>query len=278
MKFWRWMAIGLGVVLAGAAEAAPVVQVIPLQTATGGVQTIEASIDGKRGTFLFDSGFGVSAVTPVMAKRINCRPWGRITGFRAIGERVDSKQCQPVVLDINGFVTGLPTVTLIDLQQYMPPKSPEYAGAVGLDAFADKIVTLRTRANQIVVETRNSMRSRISHATAIPVRLVREAQGASLTVFAGVQTAAGMLWMELDTGNTGPTMVAKHASALVGLDPGQPHGQSLSMPLAKGIVVTGAVQVLDVIIDGNIGHDFLEKWDVTLDLAAGKAWLSPATT
>jgi hypothetical protein len=32
----------------------------------------------------------------------------------------------------------------------------------------------------------------------------------------------------------------------------------------------------NMIMDGNIGTRFLRDWDVTLDLARGYAWLSPA--
>lgn len=276
-QIWSVPVIAFCILIASTAHARRAPQIIPLKIVAGGLQTIEATIDGQQGTFLFDSGWGVSAVTPAMAKRINCRPWGRITGFRAIGERSDAQQCEPAKINIGEFSVLLPTVMLADMQQFMPPQSPDYAGAIGLDAFAGKTVTLRSRANRIVIETPGSARSRTARAMAIPIRLVREAQGASLTVFAGVPTAAGILWMELDTGNMGPTMIGKHAAALVGLKPDQAHGQTLTMPFVPGAIVTGPVQVLDIIIDGNIGHDFLYDWDLTLDLAAGKGWISPAT-
>jgi hypothetical protein len=31
-----------------------------------------------------------------------------------------------------------------------------------------------------------------------------------------------------------------------------------------------------LVMDGNIGTRFLIKWDLTLDLSRGRAWLAPA--
>ena len=266
-------------VLASAAAAAPVPkgQVIPLRKQAGDALSVEGSIKGQHGTFLFDSGWGLSAVTPAMADRIGCHPWGQVTGFRAIGERITSAQCQPATVTLGNRAFPLPTLAVVDVQHFMAPESPTYAGGIGLDAFAGKLVTLRSRAEQIVLETPATLKARVAHAKAIPVRLVRDVEGAALTVNAGIPTTQGMLWMELDTGNTGPTLIGRHAAALVGLDAGKAEVQDLAMPLLPGVMVHGRARVGDLIMDGDIGRDFLNQWDLTLDLAQGKAWLTPAT-
>lgn len=261
-------------VMAAVPEPAPTV--IPIQLQAGDAQSITGEIDGKRGVFLFDSGWGLSAVSPSMASLIGCKPWGQLTGFRAIGEAVHQQQCQPVTVRLGGKALHLPRVGLVDLQRYMPAGSPTYAGAIGLDAFAGKTVTLRSQARQIVIETASSLKARTTHATEVPIRLAREAQGASLSAFVGIPVASGMLWMELDTGNTGPSMVDRHVAPLLGLDPAVAHGQHINMQIVRGIAVRGQVQVLDLIMDGLIGRDFLNSWDLTLDLARGKGWLTPA--
>lgn len=250
-------------------------RVIPLHDQPGGAMSIEATVDGQRGTFLFDSGWGLSALSPVMADRIGCHPWGRLTGFRAIGERVDMKQCRSATIVLGDQHIRLPTLGYIDIQQFMPAGSPVYGGGIGLDAFAGRSVTLRMQAREIVLESPSSLRRRIAHAKPIPIRLVREVQGAALTVNVGIPTSQGTLWMELDTGNTGPTMVARHAAALVGLKPDQEIGQTVSMTIVPGAIVQGPAHVRDLIMDGNIGLDFLRRWDLTLDLARARAWIAP---
>lgn len=262
---------------AGTAGANPKAQIIPLHKEAGDALSVEGSIKGQHGTFLFDSGWGLSAVTPGMADRIGCHPWGQVTGFRAIGERITMAQCQPATVMLGNRAFPLPTLAVVDVQHFMSPGSPTYAGGIGLDAFAGRVVTLRSLAEKIVLETPATLKVRIAHARAIPIRLVRDVEGAALTVNAGIQTPRGMLWMEMDTGNTGPTLVGRHAAALVGLNSGDEDVQELTMPLVPGVVVHGRVRVRDLIMDGDIGRDFLNQWDLTLDLAHEKGWLTPAT-
>ena len=262
---------------AGTAASTSKAQIIPLHKEAGDALSVEGSIKGQHGTFLFDSGWGLSAVTPGMADRIGCRPWGQVTGFRAIGERITSAQCQPTTVTLGNRAFPLPTLAVVDVQHFMSPESPTYAGGIGLDAFAGKAVTLRSRAEQIVLETPVTLKARVAHAKAIPIRLVRDVEGAALTVNAGIPTTQGTLWMELDTGNTGPTLIGRHAAALVGLNPDKEDVQDLAMPLVPGVVVHGRARVRDLIMDGDIGCDFLNQWDLTLDLAHEKGWLTPAT-
>lgn len=271
-----WLAMFATLMPLASAQARETDRVIPLHDEAGGAMSIEASIDGQRGIFLFDSGWGVSALSPVMADRVGCRPWGQLTGFRAIGERVDMRQCRPATIVLGDQRIRLPTLVYVDIQRFMPPGSPVYGGGLGLDMFAGRIVTLRARARQIVLESPASLEKRIAHARPIPIRLVREVQGAALTVDVGVPTPQGMLWMELDTGNSGPTMIARHAAALVGLKPDQELGQNVSMTIVPGAVVQGPALVRDLIMDGKIGLDFLRRWDLTLDLDRGRAWLAPS--
>ena len=261
---------------AGTAAATPKAQTIPLHKEAGDALSVEGSIKGKHGTFLFDSGWGLSAVTPGTADRIGCHPWGQVTGFRAIGERITSAQCQPATVTLGNRAFPLPTLAVVDMQHFMPPGSPTYAGGIGLDAFAGRLVTLRSSAGEIVLETPATLKVRIAHARAIPIRLVRDVEGAALTVNVGIPTTQGTLWMELDTGNTGPTLIGRHAAALVGLKSDGEGVQDLAMPLMPGVVVHSRARVQDLIMDGDIGRDFLNQWDLTLDLAHEKGWLTPA--
>ena len=44
------------------------------------------------------------------------------------------------------------------------------------------------------------------------------------------------------------------------------------------VPVQGTARMLDhMAIDGNLGVTFLRDWDVTLDLATGRAWVAPAS-
>ena len=85
--------------------------------------------------------------------------------------------------------------------------------------------------------------------------------------------------MEIDCGNGGANVIGKHLAPLMKLDPGKKEPQPASFMIAGGIPVEGMARVNETLtMDGNIGTRFLIKWDLTLDLAKGRAWLAPATT
>jgi hypothetical protein len=271
--FTAWLAIAA---TTAAAQTNPPAKIINLRAVAGGGQTLDAAIDGHAGAFLFDSGWGVSSVTPHYAELIGCKPWGKMFGFRATGERVDAERCNSAVLNLAGVALEMPTLGVIDLMKYMPKSVVTYAGALGLDAFDGRAITIRSRARQLILESPGSLAARVTRAHRVPIRLVRDVQGAALSADIGVPTASGMIWLELDTGNYGGTMIGRHVAQLVGLDPKAKGGQDLHMQIIPGITVAGRARIGDYIMDGNIGEDFLDQWDLTLDLSNGRGWLAPA--
>lgn len=56
-----------------------------------------------------------------------------------------------------------------------------------------------------------------------------------------VPTDAGPAWMGLDTGNNGPTMIASHVAALVGLKPAADAPQTFAVALKPGLVLRDKV-------------------------------------
>ena len=104
---------------------------------------------------------------------------------------------------------------------------------------------------------------------------MRDAEGVSLTVNGAVQTPQGTAWMELDTGNSSGLFVGNHIAPLLGMKPDTSSPVSGSMTLANGILVSGSTRTGNLIMDGNIGAEFLNRWILTLDLDKGRAWLAP---
>jgi hypothetical protein len=88
-----------------------------------------------------------------------------------------------------------------------------------------------------------------------------------------------MAWMELDSGNGGANVIGKHLAAIMGLDPEKKELQKTSFQIAGGIPVEGDVRVNPTLtMDGNIGTRLMINWDVTFDLANGRAWMAPVKT
>ncbi|MGA2366697.1 MAG: hypothetical protein ABSG12_14525 [Steroidobacteraceae bacterium] len=190
------------------------------------------------------------------------------------GERLDSPHCDGLVFTLGdqSFVANVAIV--LDIMQFIGPDVPHVDGAIGLDLLYDHAVTILPR-KELIIESDASLATRIARAQELPMRLVKDAEGVSISVDGAVPTPAGMAWFELDSGNGGSLVVANHIAPLLGLpvDAGAPIESGFS--LANGIRVEGKIRTKDLIMDGNIGAQFLNHWALTLDLQRDRAWLAP---
>jgi len=251
--------------------------VIELSPHPGGtaMMTMRVNVRGHEGIFIFDTGGGISYISPAFAQRVSCKPWGQITGFMLTGQRLDMLRCDGLSFDIQGRRFAVPISGVFDIMKHMPPNVPQIDGSIGLDVFAGQAITLSLAHRTLVVESPASLAARTRHSREVPIRLVREAGGVALAVEVAVPTPEGMAWMELDSGNGGANVIGKHLAPLLNLDPGKKEPQPASFKIAGGIPVEGMARVNDTLImDGNIGTRFLQKWDLTLDLSKGRAWLA----
>jgi hypothetical protein len=241
--------------------------------------TVRASVNGHERTFAFDSGEGVSMISPELAQAIGCKPWGQVTGIRMNGERIDAPHCDDITFDVAGQHLAAPSVIVFDLMKFFKPGEPRLDGSLGFDLFAGRAITFEFSGRSIVLESPASLATRVAHGTEVPIRIVRDAEGLALTVDVGVPTPEGMAWMELDSGGGNSIIIGKHIASLFKLDPESKGMQQVSFTLAGKIPVTAPARVMDhMIMDGNINVPFLRNWDVTLDFATGRAWVAPAKT
>ncbi len=165
---------------------------------------------------------------------------------------------------------------MLDLAPLVGPELPPLSGLVALDIFAGKAITIRPLAHEFVVETASSFRDRMKGAHQVPVRLVRDVEGVALSVDGAVDTPASRAWMELDIANLGPVLVGEHVATSLGLSAIEADRQPAGFALAGGVPVRGPARVSRLIMDGDISQGVLRRWDITLDLANGRAWFEPA--
>lgn len=250
--------------------------IIPLEPYLDVLWSFQGEVDGKPRRFLLDTAGGITVISQPFADAIGCKPWGRVTGFRMRGDRVDLPRCDDVGLKAAGLPLTAPTAGVIDFSTLLPKDAPPLDGSVALDAFAGRAVTLDLAGRRLIVETPDSLKARARDGVEVPVRFSREAMGLALTPFVAAPTAKGRIWLELDCGSTGALVIGKHVADLLGLDPAIQKGQSVDMTLVGGPKISGKVLVEDMILDGNIGVPALAQWVVTLDLANERAWIAPA--
>ena len=263
----------LAAALPVAAQPAPPAQpvTLPLEPYLGVLWAFQAK-DGGR--YLLDTAGGLTAITPAAAKAAGCEPWGRITGHRMRGDRVDLARCDKVTIDAAGVTLAPPTVGVFDFSKLLPPDAPTLQGSVALDAFAGRAVTLDLGGQRLIVETPDSLKARVKGAAEVPVRFARDAGGLALTPFVPVPTPKGPVWMELDSGSNGAVVVAQHNAALLGLNPDAKERQPFTLAIQDGPKADVQALVMDLVIDGNIGVPVLKDWVVTLDLAGERAWIA----
>jgi hypothetical protein len=272
------MTLTAGLIASFFAAAAGAQTTIPLTLFMGKIPAFRASVNGHEGFFLFDTGGGISVLSPEFAHFSGCTPWGQMTGFRMTGERLDFQRCDAAAFNIAGTHLKTPTAGVFDIMSLAPKTAPHLDGSLALDIFAGQVVTLDVSGRTLTIETPRSFRARIRNTKEVPARLVRDAQGAALSVAAAVATRSGLAWMELDSGNDGSFAIANHIAPFFGLKPNGKEPQPISFSLGGLIPVKGTALTSNLIMDGNIGEQFFPQWAVTFDLKAGRLWISPSTT
>lgn len=100
-----------------AASSPREVQIVPLAVHQQKQFTVEAVVAGKPRRFLFDTGEGITMISPALAKEIGCEPWGNITAIRMTGDRLDLKRCDDVRFAVGGRTFVAPSVIVYDLSE-----------------------------------------------------------------------------------------------------------------------------------------------------------------
>jgi hypothetical protein len=161
------------------------------------------------------------------------------------------------VLDLDALLGGLPPV----------------AGIVSLETFAGQSLTIDLRGRRLVVESAKSLVERSRGSSELQVRVARPSAGAALDVFVAIEGKHGPLWFELDCGNLAPVLVAPHAYVELGLEPPAAGKTKEAALVLRGLgPVACEIQTKELIYDGLLDAAFFERYLVTLDLAAGRAW------
>jgi aspartyl protease len=271
------LGIGLFVVLSLLSAAAKTVekpQIIKLQRFRKALWKVHVTVKGKPGDFLLDTGGGVTLLAHEFANGLDCKFWGRTTGFNMFGKRSEGPHCDNVPITAGDVALTPVNVGKIDFGDQFPgDKNPD--GLLSLDAFDGKAITLDQTAATLTIETPASLARRTKGMRDLPFRVSRECSARCLSVFLGVPTPEGMTWLILDSGAGGASLISKDHAKIFGLDP-QGKEQRLKYEVAPGFPVDSPVLVTDMIMDGNLGQPFMSQYVITMDLANSRLWLAKA--
>ena len=246
-------------------------QVIKLQRFRKALWKMHVTVKGKPGDFLFDTGGGNTLLTDDYLKGIDCKFWGRTTGYNMFGKRNEGPHCDNVQIMAGDVALTPVSIGTIDFGDQFPgDKKPD--GLLSLDAFDGKAITLDQTAATLTIETTQSLRRRTRVMKELPFRVSRECSARCLSGFLGVPTSAGMTWLILDSGAGGVSLIAKDYAKVFGLDPNAKE-QRLKFEAAPGVPIDSPVLVTDMIMDGNLGQPFMSQYVITFDLANGRMWI-----
>lgn len=245
--------------------------VLELRPYVGQLRTVDIVIAGRPARMLFDTGAGLTSVTPEFAAQIGCRPFGHVTGFRMDGERVAFQRCPEARVDL-GARRAVREIGVFDLGAVLPEGLPHLDGVMGLDVFRGTAITL-DRLEHLRIESRSSLRRAVRGLEAGRLRPLRDAAG-SLTVFASAATPHGDAWLLLDSANL--DSVRLHPWVYQALAPGaDADGPAREVTLSverAGPSVTTPTIVPELIYDGALDARFMRRYAITLDLERDRVW------
>jgi hypothetical protein len=272
LSFIRSFAIAISCI-AGFAEAAeqPVEIVLsPYLNTT--LRTLQARVGGSERSFLLDTGGGGTFLSKAAADEMRLETYGRMTGFTHDGRRIDVPKAGPVDVSVGTF-TRHGEVAVLDLTTILP--GPSLGGILSLETFANHAITIDLAANRLWIETPKSLAVRTKAARELQARIERQSGGATLDLFVAVKGKHGPLWFELDSGNVAPVLIAPHALRELDLDPIAPdETRAVKLNLPGLGIESYTVASKEMIYDGLLNAQFFLDHIVTIDLTAGRVWVT----
>lgn len=216
-------------------------------------------------TFLLDTGGGASFITPQVAARIGCRPFGRDAGHRMTGEQVEFERCEALDITVGNWRRRLEPVAVFDVNALLPAELPRLDGVLALDAFERQVITINWPVGVLTVHGA-SENDHASPKHPVPVRIATGDTGRFYSAFVPVAASRGRLWFLLDSGNIRGTLVAQHVVRQGLLDVG-PDGDVM-LKIGDLPAISIRADTADLLIDGTVGTAWLMRGPVTLDLRA----------
>lgn len=265
----------LSVAAASAQNGSQPVEIRLEHDALGKAPTINVQIGNKIYPFLFDTGGGITTITPAIAREIGCEPFGQITGWNAGGARLDFKRCDDVELKLGNHSTRV-DAAVFEIMHFFSPETKEIGGILSLQTFAGKTITIDLSGNLVTLETEKSFAERVKDMKRLESRIGSQGGGAVIDIFVAANTPKGKIWMEFDTGNFNTLQFAPHAQEMLGINFDAPNRAKTAKPVKLELVGLGPIEAVgrerQMIYDGMLNYDTISKWLVTIDLKTGGMW------
>jgi hypothetical protein len=256
----------------------------PFQTLEGGVIVVPVVAAGTKTQFILDTGIGVSLINASLCETFACTPAGAYTGQRMSGQSIEVPLARIASLSFGGVTVKDATVGVVDNPELFP--SEAITGYLSLGHFSSSAVTISFSRDTIVNESPSSLARRVAAGKSVAVKV--DDDGTSVTVAVPIQLPNGAVaHAEVDTGSSAlilddrflePLSIDASAPSVTRREGQDETGHTFVRlfvtmagpfsPAGTGLEVRDQrVMFQDIIHEGLVGTSFLERFDVTFDLA-----------
>ena len=248
---------------------------ISLNPYVGRLVTVKAVADGDTLNLLFDTGGGETFIGPDIARRLGCTPSGRSIGFRMTGEKIESRYCQNISLEIGGVTFHHDMIGVWDINSILPENLPPLDGILSLKTFSDQPFTLDLASKSLILESEKSIGERTSAMTRLESRIANGTDGSELNVFLyGKIEDYG--WFLLDSGNLDVVLVSRHLD-FSKLNDSTSNSSTWESEFSLKNLTTASTKfrTKEIIYDGALSEEFIRKWIFSFDLSDNAVWAVP---
>ncbi len=238
------------------------------------LKTVEVTIGEENYNFLFDTGGGVTVVSPQVIEKLNKEPYGYNVGFRMSGERVVFERCDSVTLTMGGIRFHQEEVAVYDLMELLPKELKRVDGVVSLKTFERNEITLDFNNNRITIETEESFKAKTRRMTQVESRFSNGLAGDDLNIFLALKVGGKKWWFLFDSGNIAEMKIAKTIAS------SWEAGLASDTTMARfsyhfaDKAKESKMYIEDIIYDGALNFSFLQLHQFAISLSQNLVFIS----
>lgn len=241
------------------------------------LKSIKVEIEGKTYDFLFDTGGGLTIISPSIAKEIDKAVYGNFVGFRMSGEKVESKLCDSVYIKIGGSSFFHSYVGVFDIMSLLPEEFKRVDGLISLKTFENEKISLNLKENKLIVETEQSFVKKIKNMNLVKSQFASGPSGGELNILTGILFKNHYWWFLFDTGNIAQTIISDNTAKEWGINltnESESSGIGEFIFVLAGDSISAPTAIEKIIYDGALSYNFIYQSEYTISLKDEKIWKS----
>lgn len=245
------------------------------------LKSVKVEIENKTYNFLFDTGGGLTIVSPEIVKEINKSAYGNSVGFRMSGEKIETKLCDSVNIKIGRIDFFHASVGVFDIMSLLPKELKQIDGLISLKTFEQMKIVLNLSENKLIIETDESFDEKIKSMDLVESRFANGTNGTELNIFIGTPFNHHLWWFLFDSGNISQTKISTNVAKEWGLKMNN-EGAITEVGEFKFAIANDSITVptvIDKIIyDGALSFDFIYQSEYAISFKDKKVWTKKYVT